>query len=324
MNTFDLNNEFIKALCRRIPRRGERVLRIADILHIERDAAYRRLSDKVKFSNREMGLIAKTLEISLDRLMWDKDDYLWMPLQLEAPLSANSMDAVFDMIDICYDMMASSKEDVVEIGNIHSSLPLEFFLYSPVLTKFMFFKWGHYFIGSKDFDNYSKWTIPERANGLADRLQSIYNIKKIFYICDESMIWAHCKEIVYLHNIHVLDKEDVKELRHAFKDMLSKVEQTLNGAHIPLFSKAEDLSFYVCPTLLGFTSIYIQSENHICGSYQNNFMFSLIKENPENLTKLKTWIDSFRNISTLLSGSGRRERRKFFEEQQQTVDRLLG
>ena len=89
MNTANLHKEFIKELNNRIPQRSELVSKISDILHIEREPVSRRLSEKVQFSVREMGVIARELEISLDSMLYQNTPYHWIPLILESPLGSS-------------------------------------------------------------------------------------------------------------------------------------------------------------------------------------------------------------------------------------------
>lgn len=322
MKTVDLHEEFIQVLYSRLHKK-DIVNTVAEVLRLEKDAAYRRLNGKVNFSVREIGIICTELNISLDGLMHKNDQFTWLPFILEHPVNVRSMDELFDVIDACFVQMSLINPQTGETGNIYSSLPMEFYLHSPVLTKFMLFKWGHYFVGTEEFNNYSEWKLPQRANGLFERLQAVYNFNKAYYILDDSLFRSLAKEIHYFHKIHVITTQEKKEIKYAFKDMLTKIEHCLNGTYRPTIEKLQQASFYGCSLPLGFTSNYFMSENMQSIAFHTNFSFCIVDDDKKTFNKLKNWVDSFRNISTLLSHSGRIERRLFFEEQHRLVDYIL-
>jgi len=323
MKTPDLHEEFLKVLRSRLSHK-DIVNTVAEMLRLEKDAAYRRLSNKVNFSAREIGIICDKLNISLDGLMHKNDKCVWLPFVLEHPVQVRSMDELFDVTDICLAQISQFGSPSAEAGNIYSSLPMEFFLYSPVLTKFMFFKWGHYFVGTEEFNNYSDWKLPQKAKEIFEKLQAAFNFSKIYYILDTSLILSLTKEIIYFQKIHVITTEEKDEIKNALKDMLTKIEHCLNGTYTPTIGILQEADFYVCSIHMGFTSNYFVSENLQSINFHTNFSFCTLDSDYESFSKLKNWVDSFRNISTLLSRSGRIERRLFFEEQHKVIDYILG
>ena len=62
------NDCFIKALYERYPQKSQLMQALADLLHIEREAVYRRLRQDVVFSMQEVVKISAAWNISLDRI----------------------------------------------------------------------------------------------------------------------------------------------------------------------------------------------------------------------------------------------------------------
>lgn len=325
MKSVDLHEEFLNAINDKIPRKADLVNFIADTLIIEKDSAYRRLSGKVTFSAREIGIITDKLGISLDKLVHRNEGQMWLPFILEHPLKVRSLETLLDVAEQCIEKMSNIVQEPAEGGNIHSTMPIEFYLYSPVLTKFFFFRWGHFFVGSKEYDNYSDWVLPQRVVELGEQLIASYKFEKTFYIWDDAIIWLHCKEIANMHRMGVITTEEKNELKLALKDLLNKLEQVVSGVNIPeIPSDIDKISFYVSSMHLGFSSNYFVSGNcnHFI-SMQTIFSFCLIDNNPETFRQLKDWTDSFKGISTLLSQSGRIERKIFFDNQRNIIDYIL-
>jgi len=325
---FDLHDTFIRALQDRVPKKTDLADTIACILRIEKESAYRRLTGKVNFSLREAGIIAKELGLSIDELLQQDGERTWMPIEFRHPLMVNSMDELLDAIDAQMDLFADvvrNGESPTAMGCIYSTLPLEFYLYSPVLAKFMFFRWGYYFLKTDEFADYSSWQLPDRVSNILPRLKELFVLDSNFYIWDEAIIWTLAKEVVNMHRMNIITDQEKHEIKLCLKDMLDKLEQTLNTNYMPTVGVAAEAEFYVCPTHLGFTCHYLESAHRCRITFQTNFTFSVVDSyyDAASSQRLKSWVDSFRKISTRLSRGGRTERRLFFADQHDILDHVL-
>lgn len=326
MQSLDLHQQFLNALFDKFSKKSILTNIVSEILHIEKESAYRRLTGKVNFSVREMGIVAKKLGISIDKLTNTHQDRTWFPFQLENPLQS-SIDVLFHIVGENLNRIEHIAKEPALNGNIYNSLPIEFYLYSPVLTKFMFFKWGHYFVGGTEFNDYRCWELPQQLDGLHQKVKDIMSsFRNIYYIWDDAVIWTHLNEIENLYKMRVINKQDKNELKQAFKDMLVKLEHSLSGIHDDQFDLSPDtLDFYICSRSSGFSCNYYMSENEQehYAFFQTNYSHCVIEDDFENFNKLRNWVDSFKCISTMLSRSGRVERRIFFDTQLKLIDLIL-
>lgn len=327
MKTPNLNDRFIHALKCRFTRK-EIKYQTAVMLGLSLDAAYRRISGEVLFTPREIGIVCKNLGISLDRLL-DRptDNVVWMPFILEMPLRNRSMEDLFILIDFSLERIGNIVENTgysSEFGSLYNTLPLEFYIHSPVLTKFMFFQWGHNYIGSEEFEDYSQWQLPEELCNLSERVKAVYTFDSSYYVWDSALMWYLVRDINRLHLIRVITTNEMIEIREALKDMLSKIEMTLNGTYVPSIGMVPGMTFYVSNINLGFTNHYFSSGDKHFVTFLTNFSYSMIENNPESFNKMKDWTDSFRKVSKQLSSSGRIERKLFFNNQHHIIKQLLG
>lgn len=323
MKSPNLHDEFLNALHYKIPRKSDLTNTVSDILHIEKDSAYRRLSGKVNFSIREVGAISERLDISLDNLMDSAGNYMWFPLALENPM-LSSIDLLFYKTDETLRQISEITTKPAVSGNIYNSIPLEFYISSPVLTKFMFFKWGHYFVGTKEYNDFSRWELPPQLSDLQKKVWEAARFDSIYYIWDDAIIWAHLNEVAYLYKMRIITAAEKNQIREAVGEMLRRLEDMLNGNYDPAFCPNPHMDFYVSSRSTGFTFNYYTSESQSLCFFQTNFSHCIIEGGHESFNKLKTWIDSFKAVSTLLSKSGRVERRIFFDTQHKLVDLILG
>lgn len=320
----DLHDAFIGKLCKKVPRRADLVARISDILRLEKESVYRRIAGRVNFSVREMGILARELGLSLDSLLYRDKEFQWLPFRLESPQQFRSMDSFYDMIEFnqkCIGEM--TRDEPGETGNVYNSLPMEFFISSPLLTKFMFFKWGNYFVRSEEFNSFSRWEMPERVAAIAERCAGLYNFREAFYIWDSSLVWTLAREIDNFHRMGVITPEEKGAIKAELMNLLRRIEQALNGTYVSSVPFPAEMSFYVSSINVGFSSSYFAAGDRHFATLQTNFSFSKIENSEEDFLRIKEWIRSFCNISTLLSWSGRIERRQFFESQYKIVDSML-
>jgi len=322
MSKLDLHECFIKALHSKITNKRDLVDVVSDVLRIEREPASRRLCGKVNFSVREMGLLADKLNISLDILMSGKYDYQWVPFMLSYPMRNTSMDILCDIIDVDSEQICLLRP--TEYGAILNSFPVEFVLYHPVLFKYLCFRWGYYFIGSNEFNDFSKWELPERLKNTKDKYEKAYStVIKTFYLCDTSIIWTLAYEIRTLYEIGVILAADKDAIKNDIKDLLANLELHLKGIY-----KSEifpsDVDFYASSTNMGFSCRYLSSGVRHSALFSINFAYSSLIYNDENYKLLKDWLISLQNISALLSKTGHLERRLFFKKQGDILDTLLG
>ena len=325
MNNVDLHEEFISNLYAKVPRRADLVNRVSDILLIEKESASRRLSGRVCFTVREMGMLASELHISLDGLLLKNREYQLMPLFLQSPMRQNSMDIMCDTIDLNLGVMLDICTESAEAGNVYNSLPVEFFMYSPLLTKFMFFKWGYYFVGSGEFRNFSDWKLPRKLACLRQKFEKALScFDSNFYIWDSSLVWTLSDEIRNFHMMHIITDAERDAIRDELKNVLDRLEDFLERRYIPDMPFIPNMSFYVSTMNMGFTSSYFASAGKFAALMQTNFSYSFIDDNYAGFSKVREWIRSLRSFSMLLSDSGLIERRLFFERQRRIIDTVLG
>ena len=324
MDAIRLHEEFVKELHKKIPRRSELVSLISEILQIEKESVSRRLSEKVQFSVHEMGVIAKTLGLSIDPLIFKDNDCHWLPFILESPLGVESMEALYEITEDNLEKMMKVAQDPFEYGTIFNSYPLEYYVHHPHLMKFMFFKWGHYFVGSDEFNNYAQWKVPQRLSNLKGKIEDILvESEHTIYIWDEALIWTLVNEVDYFYKMDILSAKDVEDIKNDLKDSLRNLEKYIGGTFKPA-RVSKKMSFYVSNMNLGVSSSYMHSEKEKIYSFKTNFTFlSSTKSNYYNFYEVKNWIHSFKNISVLISDTGPLERKLFFLKQHKIIDDFL-
>lgn len=323
MKKKDLHDEFLQTLQQKFDKRSQLINKVSDILSIEKESAYRRISGRVYFTVREMGLITQALNISVDNLLNDDNAYQWIPFSLNSPLKYNqTIDDLYNEIDSRIERIVGMSGESSESGGVYNSIPIEFYIHHPLLTKFLFFKWGHYFVGTEEFDNFSEWELPSKFHTLREKVLRV-RFSRLFYIWDSSITWTLVNEIRNFYKMRVISTEEKNALKEELKEQLNQLELYMKGGFIPNEYSYLEVKLYVSTVHIGFSSIYYTSEEKNMVLFQTNFSGALIDDNHESLVRMKEWIKSIRNVSTLISHSGNIERRLFFQEQHRIIDHFL-
>lgn len=323
MHKVDLHERFIECLKGRFPKRSELVHYISEVLRIEKEPASRRLSDRVKFSVEEIGILAEKLGISLDALLYNDSAKHVIPLEMNHPKSLQSFDLMVGLLEQSVQELRELSRFPADVGAVFDSLPLEFFVAYPALCKFLYFKWGHFFVKTAEFKNYAHWQIPPKMELKHRELIDVYrNFRSAVYIWDASTIWNVVNDIRYFRQLDILKKEDIGQIKSDLHQMLEDVEGVASGERNSPIA-LENTEFYVSSINIGMTVTYIMSDKKSMGFFKTFFVHSYLADNRNFCLRTQSWLNAMKRVSTLISGSGEKERILFFKEQHRIVDVLL-
>lgn len=323
MGKMDLHEKFVNALESSITKRAVLVARISDILKIERESVNRRLSGKVQFTIREMGILARTLGMSIDELVYDDIPSLSELLIMENPGTSLLLEhkAVENLKAYCNMLQMVSSQPYSEYGAIISSLPFQTYIYYPNLTKFSCFKWAHYMHSLKGY--YKEYQIPETLGKQLEILrESFHEMKYSFYIWNYSVMLGVVNDIHYFQKIKLLDQEDVEPIKVELNFILSNLEASFMAGGDTLIPDQRKVEHYVSSVDFEVSALYIWSEEYYHSEIFTFFMHSGIFSDPQKCLKMRSWINSMKKVSTLISGSGEMARISFLKRQYQYLSNL--
>lgn len=316
-----LSNKFISALQQKIKKKNHLVSFISETLEIERESASRRLNKIVNFSIEEMGILALKLGISLDGLLYSNGEHFHFPsFVMHSPMKLGSINSLVLKIESDLESLSTViLSEPAEYGAIFTYPPLEFLLPYNFLLKFTYFKWGYYYTSSSHFENYATWEIPKKFLKLNERLVNIISkLEKAFYIWDNCTIWTFVNDIIYFASIGSLNKDDVKQMKAELHNMLYHFEEMLKNNSV--LKGPKEIDVYISDVNLGAGFSYILSENNWSSSFYTYFVGAEFNNDYSTTIQLRNWMNSMKKVCTLISGSGARERKNFFNRQHKIVD----
>ncbi len=318
--TQDLLNRFIVALNYKTGNKRETASQIADILKIEKESAYRRLNGKVQFTVREMGLLAKAMNVSIDHLLYSDSEKL--PLLFQVGM--NSVEHLEIMMEDAVSNHEKIKSPDMMLGTVFNTLPVELFSQYPLLERFMFFKWEHMNAPDMQFTDFSSWQLPEKISEMNARLKDNFrSYKKVLYIWDKALIANLMNEIQYYATIQLLTPEDVKLIKDDLHSLLDQFQSYLrSGESRPYGIKDIDFEVYVTHLNVAVVAFYVWSGDTYLSGIKTPFLQSCTHRDYKTGYKIYEWINSLKRVSSLISGSGEKERILFIKGEHEIVDSI--
>jgi len=318
MRDFDQQKALLSEMKKRIPQNSKLVDMLMDILHMGKEAVYRRLRSEVPFSFQETAIIAKNMGISLDNLVGTEIQE--KPFQIKFPdfVSPNDDDYYkFEDFSNFIDRLADSEQS--EIGIVTNALPQDFFSGFPVLIKFNVFKWQYY--NNNQTIPFSDLVIPDVVNNFfSHQFKKLKDIKTTSYVFDKHIFQRIVSDIEYFHNIQLINEEDIQEIKKDLLGILDYIETfTINGIFPETGNK---VFFFITDLDIPMTFSFID-----CGDIKYSLIKAFILTSVTSLDndtflKMCDWAQSYMRASTLITQTNERQRVIYFHEQRDIINRL--
>lgn len=320
VNAEILNNNLQGAIRNKLPKGTNIANALADILFIGKEAVYRRLRGEVPFSLYESALIVKHFGISLDSIINTATSGNAI-FELKDQRFYDLSEADYSMLEEYLGVLKFAQQEPyseqVYTSNVFPQFPSH--LYS-LLTKYNSFRWMYLNYNLSMIKTFHEMDYPERLSKTSKEIiDETMNIKDTSYIWDSSIFQSIVKEIQYFHNIRLINKEDLADLRDELLELLDLLESIASKGK---FETGNKVHIYISNINSEAVYSYLETPHihlSMIGALAMNYVVSL---EPKTLLKLKERIHSLKRVSTLISESGEIQRVQFFKTQRETVNTL--
>ena len=311
---------FMEALLARFPKKSLLVEALTDLLHIEREAAYRRLNNRVPFSIHEMVKIASEWNISLDEITGNSSGKISFQMQLidDADLSGQELWFLQHLVQSINDLKEFPDTEFTYICN---KLPRQILAGYGCLNQFHLFKWKYNYGNEKKLVPLGQVIISEKEQQLsAVYNREIKNVPLTNYIFDRLIFDRLVNDICYFHSIQMITDEEkifIKQDLFALLDYLLDV--AIHGCY-PETQKKVNLYISGLNIDTSYSYTYTNQTSmcfvHVFDKYE---IYSL---NAEMATNFKKWIQLKKRSSILISEVDHRSRTDYFTKQRKIVELL--
>lgn len=316
-----LHDRFIEKVREKIPHKSKMSNALAEILMIEKEAVYRRLRREVPFTFNEVCKVANMLGISLDDITSISSEKS-RPFQLKLAEYYDPKEIDYIMFEQAVHILDLMGKEPGSEGNYSGNqIPQMLYESYDVLTRFHVFYWKYQYDGAERMASFSEVKLSDRflkisrANAEASR-----RIKTMSYIWDRSFLSNLVEDIRFFESIGLISEGDKQELKSEILTFIDDIEML--AARGEWEDTGNKVYFFISNLHFDTNYMCLESGNYhlsLINTFTLNSVASLDKSTYE---KMKSWINSSKRVSTLISRSGEMQRILFFAKQREIVNSL--
>ncbi|MCD8261791.1 MAG: hypothetical protein LUD15_10115 [Bacteroides sp.] len=311
---------FIEVLKEKIPEKGELTRRLMEVLHIEKEAVYRRLRGDVPFTFSEIVKLSERLEISLDNLIGT------VRLQ-EAPFQLKLLDYNHfteedeKILEHYMYILAQAKDDPYsELGATTNDLLRPFYIGYETIYRFYLMKWSYQYGNSHYIKRYREIYPPDRLTRINETyLNRIKEIASTYFIWDELTFQYLVNDVKYFRDINLITEEEIKYLQ---KDLFRLLDDTERLAADGKYETGNKVAFYVSSINFEANFTYLSIQDCHLTMVKAFVLSDLASIEEQTYQRVKLFLQSLKRTSTLISESGEMQRILYFNKQREILSRI--
>ncbi|MDR2626977.1 MAG: hypothetical protein LBC40_02970 [Dysgonamonadaceae bacterium] len=315
-----LYSNLLQEIRRKVPHSPKLTNVLVKLLMMEKEAVYRRLRGDVPFTFHEIAIVAKEFGLSLNNIV-GIDSEKSRPFQLKINDYTYPDEVDYKMFEDEIEMLRLAKNDDSSMAEASNILPQSLVMDFNYIAKFYFFKWDYHQNERNQMKSFGEFNIPDRILKLQrDLNQEIKNIKYSFYVWDHFIFQYLVNDIKYLAEMYLLTPEDLLLLKDDLYQFLEYAENiAIKGVYPDTRNKVH---LYISDVNIETNYSYIKTHNQQISKIRSFVLNSLVSHDPRSFEHVKSWINSLKRTSTLISVSGEKQRMQFFEKQREIINSL--
>lgn len=315
-----LFDNFMDAVQAAAPKNKKPARVLAEILNISIEAVYRRLRLEVPFSFAEIAAVSKHLGFSVDNIIYT-DSGLDKPLHISYMDCEDPVICEYGLLERFINYLKEiNKSNDSEVFYCMNTIPLTIYLKSEIVTRFFLFKWRYMFENNENKVFLKDIIIPEKLKRLHQKLmEENCKVNRISYIMDSKVVNSIATDIRFFSAINRITSENVKELKGELLNLIDYTEEMIGRNSWRDHSKLE---FYISPMDLSNTYVYCKGKKSELSLYRTFIINAIYTHDRKTCERTRKWIQSIRQSSTQISGSGEQHRIIYFNRQREIVNAI--
>lgn len=220
-----INQAFSDKIKKCIPQHLSSIDEIAELLNLNYDAAYRRLTGKVNFSLEEAVLIAKRFDISLNDLYIVGDVNSFMATKSPSIQTVNDFNTYMERLK--NEMKNLINKDDAYILFASRELPMFYFFNNTELIKYKFYTWYNLLNVTpiKKRITYQDFYIPEHV------IENVKVVGEMYSQINKTEIWSFgalnnvLQQLIYFFKLRVISIEEATIILNQLKILIGNIEE---------------------------------------------------------------------------------------------------
>ncbi len=315
------NTALIRAIHAHTPPDSTPAAVLMDVLHIGREAAYRRLRGEVRFTFGEAGALSAHLRFSLDGVTGSSvgGNALFSLgfTEFRAPLDL--YDGILEQNIRFFREIAADPTAV--FASAVNSIPAEYFLKYENLTRFKLFKslYQHE-MGDVSVPTFEDLHLSAslRRNSL-EYVRSVQQVAQSHVVFDESGFTHWVRAVRAFRAMHLISDPSVALLKEELLELVRDFETMAGEGE---YENGNRVDFYLSEVDLEASYAYISSERYKVAGIALFSLNSMHTFDPMMFGYVRRWVRSQRRFASLISGTGELRRIHYFKRQREIIGSL--
>lgn len=292
----------------------------SEILHISKDAAYRRIRGETLFNINELAALCEHFTLSLDHLLQGNQDQIAFRFQSLYDGRTSVMDYFESTRNFLFKMKHS--EDC-HLTTIAMDIPVFRRFQYPLLRKFSYFYWQKTVLRRAEMKGMKldEYQLTEEEHLFFEEIATLQARIPSTEIWSLETLTSTLKRIEYYTLSNKMGRRaEVKNLLNELKHLLQNmVEETEKGGR-QFGSTFIPLDFYVSEVYLSNNLFQVQMQGEFHTFFTFNSLNSLYTSSLVLSEECQHWVQYIRSHSINISKASERIRYKFFADLEEKID----
>jgi len=324
----DLQKELFVLIKHALPSHISLVDEIADLLHISYDSVYRRIRGEKPISLNELKILCEHFHLSLDQVLQSKNESVvfYAPeINGPAPDFREYLKGVLKQLK--YFNSFEKREMLYQCKDA----PFFYFYLFPEIGSFKTFCWIKTVLDHPDYRDktFSFHEFPfEECNELGQQIIREYSILPSTELWNLESFNSSLNQLEYYRDAGLFKSAgEFIEVLHSFEKMLDHIQDQAQLG-IKFMPAGTDIThkapfkFYVNEIILGNNSFLLDLNGERLSIITFNALDYMLTKDIRFSKKLFDGFNTLVTRSTLISGTGEKERNKFFRVQREKIAQL--
>lgn len=320
MKTETLTACLIEAVRQKVPHDANLANVLMDTLYIGKEAAYRRLRGEVPFSFSEASMLSNALGISLDNISCGRSSNNAL-FGLNIIQYSDPYDTYYSSINSSVTLLRSlNKDDRAEWFEVSNVLPHRFYFCFDNLSRFFLYKWVYQHDRVNDVHYYSDLVTEDKhRKARHEFVEMSKEIPVTNYIWDSMIFRSLINDIKYFVSINLVKPNEVKIIKKELFELIDILEElAIDGIN----DKGNEVRIYISNINFEASYGYFETKTLKVSTIKVYSINTIFTTDPQVFDNHKSWMQSLRKYSTLISVSGEMQRINFFDLQRSYLKTL--
>lgn len=208
-----------------------------------------------------------------------------------------------------------------EYGVNCNTIPQQLYYRYDHLTRFYMFKWLYFSGTASNVKPYSEIEIKDRVRkSQLSHMEEIRQFTTTNFIWDKLCLNYLIEDIKHFSSVYLLSADEVNLIKSDLKSLLVEMEQIASGGAFT--DTGKKVNFYISSINFDTCYEYLEAGSNKLSMIKTFSLNGTASQEDHTFNKIKTWINSLKRVSTLISETGEKQRVIFFEKQRELVDSL--